>query len=91
MKVMAVGTVGCSVADLCGSNSFPVLESTALMGLFVVVTALVDLFVVVYKNRIVDNTIIRRNGANKTVLLPHYNATPKLLSQSSKCMVVKTC
>ena len=37
---MAVGTVGCDVVDLCGSNSFPILKSTTLI-------AFVVLFVVV--------------------------------------------
>ncbi len=26
VQLMAVGTVGCGVVDLCGSNAFPVLE-----------------------------------------------------------------
>ena len=43
---MAVGTVGCGVVELCGSNAFPVLESTILIGCVV-------LFVVACKNRIV--------------------------------------
>ncbi len=43
LKVMAVGTVGCGVVDLCGSNAFPVLESTILIGCVV-------LFVVACKN-----------------------------------------
>ncbi len=44
LKVMAVGTVGCGVVDLCGSNAFPVLESTILIGCLV-------LFVVACKNK----------------------------------------
>ncbi len=35
LKVMAVGTVGCGVVDLCGSNAFPVLESIGCVVLFV--------------------------------------------------------
>ncbi len=31
LKVMAVGTVGCGVVNLCGSNTFPVLGSTILI------------------------------------------------------------
>ena len=43
LKVMAVGTVGCGVVDLCGSNAFPVLESTILI-------AFVVLFMAICKN-----------------------------------------
>ena len=35
LKVMAVGTVGCGVVDLCGSNEFLVIESTILTGFVV--------------------------------------------------------
>ena len=50
LKVMAVGTVGCGVVDLCGSNAFPVLESTILIGCVV-------LFVVACKNRINEHYV----------------------------------
>ncbi len=45
LKVMAVGTVGCGVVDLCGS------ESTILI-------ASVVLFVVAYKSKIHDRVVI---------------------------------
>ncbi len=48
LKMMAVGTVGCGVVDLCGSNAFSVLESTILIGCVV-------LFVVACKNRIIEH------------------------------------
>ncbi len=53
LKVMAVGTVGCGVVDLCASNLFPVLESTIFKFAFVV------LLVVVCKNRIVVIIMIK--------------------------------
>ena len=50
LKVMAVGTVGCGVVDLCGSNAFPVLESTILIGRVV-------LFVVSCKNKFIEHHV----------------------------------
>ena len=61
LKVMAVGTVGCGVVDLCASNLFPVLESTIFKFAFVV------LLVVVCKNRIVVISLLVTES-NKAVL-----------------------
>ncbi len=49
LKVMAVGTVGCGVVDLCGSNAFPV-QSTILIGRVV-------LFVVACKNKFIEHYV----------------------------------
>ncbi len=37
LKMIAVGTVSCGVVNLCGSNSFPVLEPATFVALFMVV------------------------------------------------------
>ena len=61
LKVMAVGTVGCSVVDLCGSNLFPLLESTILI-------AFVVLLVVICIK--IDNQVVCILS-NTAVLLAH--------------------